>query len=35
MEKLARYIVQASFSQEKMIYFPEVPDIICRSKGNR
>jgi hypothetical protein len=32
MENLARYIIRASFSQERMTYLPEEPKVICRSK---
>jgi hypothetical protein len=33
MEKLARYIIRASFSQERMNYFPGQAKVICQSKG--
>jgi len=32
MEKLARYIIRASFSQERMTYIPEASEVIYRSK---
>jgi len=35
MENLARFIIRASFSQERMTYLPEESRIIYRSKGNR
>ena len=44
MENLARYLLRASFSQERMTYFPEPvvslkvereSQITCRSKDNR
>jgi hypothetical protein len=35
MENLARYIIRASFSQERLTYLPEASRIICRSKDNR
>jgi len=35
MENLARYIIRASFSQERMSYLPEESRIIYRSKDNR
>ena len=35
MENLARYIIRASFSQERMSYFPEESQIIYRSKDNQ
>ncbi len=35
MENLARYIIRASFSQERMTYFPEESRIIYRSKDKR
>ena len=35
MENLARYIIRASFSQERMTYLPEESWIIYRSKDNR
>lgn len=36
MENLARYIIRASFSQERMTYFPEDSKVIYRSKdGNQ
>ena len=35
MENLARYIIWASFSQERMSYLPEESQIIYRSKDNR
>ncbi len=33
MENLARYIIRASFSQERMTYIPEEAKIIYQSKG--
>ena len=35
MENLARYIIRASFSQERMTYLPEESRIIYRSKDHR
>ena len=35
MENLARYIIRASFSQERMTYLPEESRIIYRPKDNR
>jgi hypothetical protein len=35
MENLARYIIRASFSQERMAYLPDESKIIYRSKDNR
>jgi len=35
MENLARYIIRASFSQERMTYLPEESQIIYRSKDKR
>jgi hypothetical protein len=35
MENLARYIIRASFSQDRITYFPEESRIIYRSKDNR
>ena len=35
MEILARYIIRASFSQERLTYLPEESRIIYRSKDNR
>jgi hypothetical protein len=36
MENLARYVVRASFSQERMTYIPEESRVVYRSKdGNR
>jgi len=32
MENLARYIIRASFSQERMTYVPEAGSVIYRSK---
>ena len=32
MENLARYIIRASFSQERMTYIPEESEVIYRSK---
>jgi hypothetical protein len=34
MENLARYIIRASFSQERMTYLPEESRIIYRSKDS-
>jgi hypothetical protein len=33
MEELARYIIRASFSQERMTYLPEESKVICESKA--
>jgi hypothetical protein len=33
MESLARYIVRASFSQERMSYLPEAAKVVYKSKG--
>jgi hypothetical protein len=33
MEKLARYIIRASFSQERMTYLPEESKVIYQSKA--
>ena len=33
MENLARYIIRASFSQERMTYIPEEAKVIYQSKG--
>jgi hypothetical protein len=35
MENLARYIIRASFSQERMTYLSEESKILYRSKDNR
>ena len=35
MENLARYIIRASFSQERMTCLPEESQIISLSKDNR
>jgi hypothetical protein len=35
MEKLARYIIRASFSQERMTYFPEQSKVIYQSKDGK
>jgi hypothetical protein len=35
MENLARYIVRASFSQERMTYIPEESKIIYQSKDGK
>jgi hypothetical protein len=35
MENLARYIIRASFSQERMTYLPEESKIVYRSKDHR
>ncbi|MEE9609795.1 MAG: transposase, partial [Desulfatiglandales bacterium] len=35
MENLARYIVRASFSQERMTYFPEDSKVVYRSKDGK
>ena len=36
MENLARYVVRASFSQERMTYIPEESRVLYRSKdGNK
>ena len=32
MEKLARYMISASFSQERVNYIPDESKISCRSK---
>jgi hypothetical protein len=32
MEELARYIIRASFSQERMAYLPEASKVIYESK---
>ena len=32
IENLARYIIRASFSQERMTYIPEESKVLCRSK---
>jgi hypothetical protein len=35
MENLARYVIRASFSQERMTYLPDESRIIYRSKDHR
>jgi len=35
MENLARYIIRASFSQERMIYIPEESKVIYQSKDGK
>jgi len=35
MENLARYIIRASFSQERMTYFPDESEVIYRSKDGK
>ncbi len=35
MENLARYIIRASFSQERMTYFPEDSKVVYRSKDGK
>jgi len=35
MENLARYIIRASFSQERMTYVPEAGSVIYQSKDGR
>ena len=35
MENLARYIIRASFSQERMTYIPEEPKVIYQSKDGK
>ena len=35
MENLARYIIRASFSQERMIYIPEESKVVYKSKDGR
>jgi len=35
MENLARYIIRASFSQERMTYFPEDSKVVYRSKDSK
>jgi hypothetical protein len=34
-ENLARYIIRASFSQERMKYFPEDSKVVYRSKDGK
>jgi hypothetical protein len=34
-ENLGRYIIRASFSQERMIYFPEDSKVVYRSKDGK
>ena len=35
MENLARYVIRASFSKERMTYLPDESRIIYRSKDHR
>ncbi|MBC8179186.1 MAG: transposase, partial [Deltaproteobacteria bacterium] len=35
MENLARYIIRASFSQERMTYIPEETKVIYQSKDGK
>lgn len=35
MENLARYIIRASFSQERMAYIPEESKVIYQSKDGK
>lgn len=35
MENLARHIIRASFSQERMIYVPEMSQVVYASKDGR
>ena len=35
MENLARYIIRASFSQERMSYIPKESEVIYRSKDGK
>jgi hypothetical protein len=35
MENLARYVIRASFSQERMTYIPEEATIMCPSKDGK
>jgi len=35
MENLARYIIRASFSQERMTYDREAAEVVYRSKGGK
>jgi len=35
MENLARYIIRASFSQERMTYIPEESKVIYQSKDGK
>ena len=35
MENLARYVVRASFSQERMTYLPDEFKVVCRSKDGK
>ena len=35
MENLARYIIRASFSQERMTYIPDESKVICRAKHGK
>jgi len=35
MENLTRYIIRASFSQERMTYIPEEPRVIYQAKDGK
>ena len=35
MENLARYIIRASFSQERMTYIPDESKVVYRAKDNK
>jgi len=35
MENLARYVVRASFSQERMTYLPDESQVLYRSKDGK
>ena len=35
MENLARYIIRASFSQERMSYFPDESKVVYKSKDGK
>jgi len=35
MEKLARYIIRASFSEERMTYIPEKSEVVYQSKDGK
>ena len=35
MENLARYILRASFSQERMTYLPETAQVIYKAKAGK
>lgn len=35
MENLARYIIRASFSQDRMTYYPDRAEVACRSKDGK